>query len=133
MNRVEEGIANFRTFQQDARDFFTEHRTEAREQDRQRKERDEEIKTALQAAERKQDHKLAIIGVALACLTLLCGSIAALDAWHQLKAAGVAATTIFSSINQGPAYASDKARDGRESPLKYTTPLEALPGRVVRP
>ncbi len=117
MNRVEEGVANFRTFQQDARDFFTEHRTEAREQERRRKERDEEIKAALQAAERKQDRKLAIIGIALACLTLFCGAIAALEAWHQLKTGELAPPSIFSSMTQGPAYASDK-QDARIPPVR---------------
>ncbi len=104
MNRVEEGVANFRDFQRDAREFFTEHRVLAKEMNRQREERDKQIKDALATAERRQNSRLSMIGLALAVLTLFCGAIAALEAWHQLKTGEIVTPQIFSQTTQNQEY-----------------------------
>jgi ribosomal protein L16 Arg81 hydroxylase len=55
-----EGVANFKAFQRDARDFFTEHRVLATAEESQRNKRDQEIKDALAAhyAQINQDNEL---------------------------------------------------------------------------
>jgi hypothetical protein len=69
MNRVEEGVANFRDFQQDARDFFTEHRTnEARREEFQNK-RDQEIKDHLARRDFWFMLAVALMGLVLGWLT----------------------------------------------------------------
>jgi hypothetical protein len=50
MDRVEEGVANFRAFQVDARDFFTRSDERALVEQRFRDKRDEEIKEAAKGA-----------------------------------------------------------------------------------
>ena len=80
MERVEEGIANFRVFQGDARDFFSRADERAISDKEHRDKRDEEIKNALHSREHSADHKLnvimavvAILGALTMSLTLLLG------------------------------------------------------------
>jgi hypothetical protein len=47
MNKVEEGVSNFRAFQSDAREFFTEARTQREAEIEFHNTRDQEIKDAL--------------------------------------------------------------------------------------
>lgn len=80
MDRVEEGISNFRAFQTDARDFFSRADERAIAEKEHRDRRDEEIKKALHSREHSADHKLnaimavvAILGALTMSLTLLLG------------------------------------------------------------
>ena len=80
MDRVEEGISNFRAFQADACDFFSRADERAIAEKEHRDRRDEEIKEALHSREHSADHKLnaimavvAILGALTMSLTLLIG------------------------------------------------------------
>lgn len=80
MDRVEEGISNFRAFQTDARDFFSRADERAIAEKEHGDRRDEEIKEALHSREHSADHKLnaimavvAILGALTMSLTLLLG------------------------------------------------------------
>ena len=73
MNRVEEGVSNFRDFQADARDFFTEHRTNELRREEFQNKRDQEIKDTLTQRHQKTDTKINILMVIIAALTLLLG------------------------------------------------------------
>lgn len=50
MDKLEEGISNFRNFQVEARAFFTENKTRAKAEMEFHNKRDEEIKKALEIA-----------------------------------------------------------------------------------
>ena len=79
MDRVEEGVANFRQFQVDARDFFTEHRTNELRREEFQNKRDQEIKDTLIQRHQKTDTKMNILMVIIAALTLLLGWLALRD------------------------------------------------------
>lgn len=77
MNRVEEGVANFRGFQQEARDFFMESRTRAATEKLFHETRDREIKEALQASNDKLNRNISrrsllwqVVGVFVAIMAV---------------------------------------------------------------
>ncbi len=111
MDRVEEGVSNFRAFQRDARDFFTEHRSIAAEQEKQRAARDEAIKEALAEVQQRQDRKLTFIGIAIAFLTLFCGALAAIAAWRQVKTGNMNFPALFSDATSAPVYADNQPNE----------------------
>jgi hypothetical protein len=63
MNRVEEGVSNFREFQSDARAFFTRHETREEERNIHQSKRDQEIKDALEAKNKRMGIVLGVIAV----------------------------------------------------------------------
>lgn len=78
MDRVEEGVANFKAFQRDAREFFTEAQTRALLEKEFRNTRDQEIKDALGAtirhaeeADRKSALRQGWLMAGIGILTLL--------------------------------------------------------------
>jgi len=66
MDRVEEGVANFRQFQFDARDFFAEYRENRRNNIEFQDKRDKEIKDRLDAANTKLNQNIATAGLHVA-------------------------------------------------------------------
>ena len=75
MSRVEEGVSNFRAFQVDAREFFTEQRTRAKSDAEYRTLRDEELKAEVKAGHVMFNHKLSvgmlIVSIIAVCLSAL--------------------------------------------------------------
>jgi hypothetical protein len=59
VDRLEVGVANFREFQGEARDFFMESRTERAKDKEFRELRDRELKDAIATREKKHDTELA--------------------------------------------------------------------------
>ena len=77
MNRVEEGVANFRDFQQEARNYFTEARTRAATEKLFHEKRDKEIKEALQTSNDKLNQNISkrsllwqVVGVLVAIMAV---------------------------------------------------------------
>lgn len=80
MDRVEQGVSNFRDFQQDARDFFAEHRATEVEREKQLNKRDQEIKDDLARYHEVQGKRqfwlmwvISVLGVMIALLAYLEG------------------------------------------------------------
>jgi hypothetical protein len=71
MDRVEAGVSNFRGFQAEARDFFTESRTRAAVEMQFHNKRDQEIKEALKISNDERNESLAKVGLAVAKKSLL--------------------------------------------------------------
>jgi hypothetical protein len=71
MRVVKEGVANFREFQQDARDYFTEAKTRALENEKHTNRRDQEIKDTLADHNRKISIWIAVITVIIGFLELV--------------------------------------------------------------
>ena len=71
MNRVEEGIANFRDFQADARAFFTRSDTRDEERKDHQNQRDKEIKDTLTASNRRFTKYVVLIGLVPAIIEVL--------------------------------------------------------------
>ena len=75
MNVVEEGVANFRSFQADARDFFSRADERAQVEAEFHNKRDQEIKDALLEANSKLNARIGIasliVGVLLVILAIL--------------------------------------------------------------
>jgi hypothetical protein len=92
MNRVEEGIANFRSFQIQALDFFSRQDERAKNDEKQRNRRDQEIKDHLEAANSKVNIRLAIAALIVGVLTLLVGWLTYRDA---KRTADIPASTTF--------------------------------------
>jgi hypothetical protein len=74
---VKEGVANFREFQQDARDFFTQSRTRDIEREKQTNKRDQEIKDTLTSHQTMAENKdkrrtflLTAFGIFLSAVTV---------------------------------------------------------------
>jgi hypothetical protein len=63
MNRVEEGVSNFRSFQVDARDFFGRADERAKTEMEFHNKRDQEIKDALAAANENMNREIANAGL----------------------------------------------------------------------
>ena len=70
MNRVEEGVSNFREFQVDARDFFSRADERAKDEEKQRNKRDQEIKDTLTERDARLNRRLVIIGLLISALAL---------------------------------------------------------------
>lgn len=85
MNRVEEGVANFREFQGDARDFFSRADERAMNDEKHRNKRDQEIKDELAAANRKHDRRMNVINIVLVLLGLLLGYLTYRDSQRKLS------------------------------------------------
>lgn len=71
MNRVEEGVANFKSFQIDARDFFARADERARTEEAFHNRRDQEIKDAFNLRHQENVAKLSEIGAGLNKKTLI--------------------------------------------------------------
>ena len=70
MNRVEEGVSNFREFQVDARDFFSRADERAKDEEKHRNKRDQEIKDTLAERDARLNRRLVIIGLLISALAL---------------------------------------------------------------
>jgi hypothetical protein len=70
MDRVEEGVSNFRLFQAKAAEFYVLADERAENEMEFHNTRDQEIKDALRARERSLNHRLAVIGIILTLMGL---------------------------------------------------------------
>lgn len=84
MNRVEQGVSNFREFQADARDFFSRADERAKNEAAHRNQRDEEIKSTLTASTRRMNRRLGFAGLVVAILALLVGWLTYRDSQRRL-------------------------------------------------
>jgi hypothetical protein len=84
MNRVEQGVSNFREFQADARDFFSRADERAKNEAVHRNRRDEEIKSTLAASDRKMNRRLGFAGLVVAILALLVGWLTYRDSQRKV-------------------------------------------------
>jgi hypothetical protein len=70
MDRVEEGVANFRDFQKDAREFFTDSRSRAIAEKEFHDRRDKENAERQDLRDKKMAIRLTILGLVLGALAL---------------------------------------------------------------
>jgi hypothetical protein len=103
MNRVEEGIANFRAFHQDVREFITRADTRDEERKDALERRDNEVKEAVRRRESKLNMWFAILGLTVAILTGLVGYLTYRDSQRKLgeTAKPVVSSTQDSGLPQG--------------------------------
>lgn len=120
MDRVEEGIANFRDFQSDARDFFSRADERAKTEKEFHNRRDAEIKEAMEARHQENADKLNLIESQIGKKTLLWTAagvtltlaglvIAVLSIWVAVKLAHVGdLRQLFLHSNVPALYAEQK-------------------------
>lgn len=83
MERVEAGVANFREFQVDARDFFSRADERAISEEMQRNRRDQKIKETLIEHNAKMNNRLLMAGIVIAFLTLAVAYMGYLESVKQ--------------------------------------------------
>jgi hypothetical protein len=84
MDRVEEGVANFREFQNDARKFFTRADTRDEERKIHQDTRDKELKAAVDLHTAKQNKWFALLGLIVATMALLIGWLTYRDSQRKV-------------------------------------------------
>lgn len=97
MNVVEEGVANFRDFQAEARQFFTEYKTT----EKMKQLEAESIKQALVVSDRRTTTMLTLIAIALTLIFGILGAWIGYRTMHE-KDAQTYPTSVQSPQNAGP-------------------------------
>ena len=96
MDRVEEGIANFRAFQVDARDFFSRADERATAEMTFHNQRDQEIKDALAVAAHRTDRWMLFIAI-LSLIAVSVGVYVGVRE-YQHKLSSVRSPTVVQSV-----------------------------------
>ena len=125
MDKVEEGVANFRTFQVDARDFFSRADERAKNEKAFHELRDKEIKTALEKANQVITEKLGrrslawvVAGVLVAIASLCIAAAGLAVTWYVMQHAQVEPMKIFGAQSNTPTLSLNHVQDAA-IPLHY--------------
>ena len=112
VRRVEEGVSNFRDFQVEARQFFTESKTREDQRDKDLKLYNEEVANNLKyhdkissSHSRKVNFRLTIFGLILTFLALV---VACAEVYHSYKTGDLKIPKIFHSQKTQQEYTLDK-------------------------